>query len=345
MKKTGLLASIALIAAFAAGGPRAEAAELHLYVWSGELPQEVVDDFAAKTGTKVTVDTFDSNETLIAKLEGGASGYDLIEPSQYAVQILGKKGLVEELDHGKIPNISNLSDAFKNVSYDPGNKYSVPYIWGTTGFAYNTDCVKEPITSWKALWDEKYSGRIYMLDNMLAAYIAGLQYVGAHAGTTNADEIAKATDALIAQKRVLGGYNSTNFADLVSSGEACIAQGWNGNFAQAAASNPKVKYVLPDEGGTMWVDGFSIVKNAANKDAAYAFIDYINQPEVAAKAAQLSKSATVIPAAKAMLPKEIAENSAIYPSDERLKKADFILDLGDAMKLYQDGWTKVKAAQ
>lgn len=345
MRKSGLLASIAMVAAIAAGGARAEAGELHLYVWSGELPQEVVDDFASKTGTKVTVDTFDSNETLIAKLEGGASGYDLIEPSQYAVQILGKKGLVEELDHAKMPNINNLSDAFKSVSYDPNNKYSVPYIWGTTGFAYNTDCVKEPISSWKALWDEKYSGRIYMLDNMLAAYIAGLQVSGAHAGTTNPDEIAKATDALIKQKKLLGGYNSTNFADLVASGEACIAEGWNGNFSQAAASNPKVKYVLPDEGGTMWVDGLSIVKSAANKDAAYAFIDYISQPEVAAKAAKLSKSATVIPAAKALLPKEIAENAAIYPSDERLKKADFILDMGDAMKLYQDGWTKVKAAQ
>lgn len=345
MKKSALLASIALVAAFAANIGFAQAAELHIYAWSGELPQEVVDDFAAKTGTKVTVDTFDSNETLVAKLESGAAGYDLIEPSQYAVQILAKKGLIEELDHTKLANLKNLSDAFQAVSYDPGNKFSVPYIWGTTGFAYNTDCVTEPVTSWKALWDEKYSGRIYMLDNMLAAYIAGLQVTGSRAGTTNPEEIAKATDALIKQKVVLGGYNSTNFADLVASGEACIAQGWNGNFAQAAASNPKVKYVLPDEGGTMWVDGFSVVKAAANKDAAYAFIDYMNQPEVAAKAATLSKSATVIPAAKAMLPKEIAENTAIYPSDERLKKADFILDMGDAMKLYQDGWTKVKAAQ
>lgn len=345
MRKLGLMVAIILAATFGAVQVRAQAAELHLYVWSGQLPQEVVDDFAAKTGTKVTVDTFDSNETLIAKLEGGASGYDLIMPSQYAVHILGKKGLVEELDHSKIPNIRNLSDAFKSVSYDPGNKYSVPYVWGTTGFAYNTDCVKEPITSWKALWDERYSGRIYMLDNMLAAYIAGLQYVGADAGTTNPDEIAKATDALIAQKRMLGGYNSTNFAELVASGEACIAQGWSGNFAQAAASNPKIVYVLPDEGGTMWVDGFSIVKGAANMDAAYAFIDYMNQPEVAAKAAQISKSATVIPAAKALLPKEITENPATYPSEEQIKRADFILDLGEAMKLYQDGWIRVKAAQ
>ena len=345
MKKSNLLVTLATAAVIAAMGTSAQAAELHIYAWSGELPQEIVDDYAAKTGTKVTVDTFDSNETLVAKLEGGASGYDLIEPSQYAVQVLAKKGLIEELDHAKVPNISNLSDAFKAVSYDPGNKYSVPYIWGTTGFAYNTDCVKEPISSWKAPWDEKYAGRVYMLDNMLAAYIAGLQVVGARAGTTNPDEIAKATDALIAQKKILGGYNSTNFADLVASGEACIAQGWNGNFAQAAATNPKVVYVLPDEGGTMWVDGFSIVKGAANKDAAYDFINYINDPDVAAKAATLSKSATVIPAAKAKLPKEIAENGAIYPSDERLKKADFILDMGDAMKLYQDGWTKVKVAQ
>lgn len=336
-----LLASVSLIA-FASG---ASAAELNIYAWSGEVPQEIVDDFAKETGITVTFDTYDSNETMMAKLSAGASGYDLIEPSQYTVQVLAKQGLLKELDHAKIPNLGNLGAPFKDVSYDPGQKWSVPYIWGTTGFAYNEDCVKTPPTSWKALWDPQYEGRIYMLDNMLAAYIAGLQVNGFKAGTTTPAEIEKATQSLIDQKKVLGGYNSTNFGDLVASGEACIVQGWNGSIAQVMATNPKVKYVVPDEGGSMWIDGFAIPSSAKNVEEAYKFIDYITRPDVAAKAANLSKSATVIDKAKELLPKEVVENAAIYPAEDKLMKADFILDVGDATKLYQDGWTKVKTAQ
>jgi spermidine/putrescine transport system substrate-binding protein len=336
-----LLASVSLIA-FASG---ASAAELNIYAWSGEVPQEIVDDFAKETGITVTFDTYDSNETMMAKLSAGASGYDLIEPSQYTVQVLAKQGLLKELDHAKIPNLGNLGTPFKDVSYDPGQKWSVPYIWGTTGFAYNEDCVKTPPTSWKALWDPQYEGRIYMLDNMLAAYIAGLQVNGFDAGTIKPEEIEKATQSLIEQKKVLGGYNSTNYGDLVASGEACIVQGWNGSVAQVMATNPKVKYVVPDEGGSMWIDGFAIPSSAKNVEEAYKFIDYIMRPDVAAKAANLSKSATVIDKAKELLPKDVVENTAIYPPEDKLMKADFILDVGDATKLYQDGWTKVKTAQ
>src|SRR5262245_39342431 len=179
------------IAAFAVPSGSLSAEELHIYAWADELPDEIIQDFQKETGIEVTVDTFDSNESLIAKLEAGATGYDLVNPSQYAVQILAKKNLVIELDHSKIANHGNISPVFQNVSYEPGNKYSIPYIWGTTGLAYNSECTGEPVTSWKAFWDEKYKGRIYMLDNMLAAYIAALQYNGFDANSSNPDEINK----------------------------------------------------------------------------------------------------------------------------------------------------------
>lgn len=327
------------------GASGALAEQLNIYAWSGELPEEVVDDFSEETGIDVTFDTFDSNESLIAKLEAGAAGYDIVNPSQYAVQILAKKGLIEELDHSKIPNRGNLSEVFQNISYDAGNKYSIPYVWGTTGLAYNAECVTEPVTSWKALWDEQYAGRIYMLDNMLAAYIAGLQVNGFDANTTNPDEIAKATESLIEQKKILGGYNSTNFADLLASGEACLAESWSGSVLQVTAENPNVRYVLPEEGGTMWVDGYSIPKGAENVEAAYKFLDYLLRPEVAAKTTELTQTANTVAKSKELLPKELVENTAVYPPDELLAKADFILDLGEATKYYQDGWTKVKAAE
>ncbi|AMY70926.1 extracellular solute-binding protein [Frigidibacter albus] len=184
-----------------------------------------------------------------------------------------------------------------------------------------------------------------MLDNMLAAYIAGLQVNGFSANSSDPAEIERATETLIAQKPLLAGYNSTNFADLVSSGEACIVESWSSSVLQAIADNPDVVYVLPEEGGTMWIDGYSVLKDAPNKDAAYKFLSYILRPEVAAKTTELTKTATVVSGSKALLPPEIANNSAIFPDEATIANADFILDLGEAMKFYQDGWTKVKAAQ
>lgn len=332
------------VLALVAASP-AWAEDLRIFGWANEMPDEVLADFEAETGITVTFDTFDSNESMIAKLDAGGAGYDLVNPSQYAVQVLINRGTVVELDHSKIDTYGKIAPAFNAVSYDPGNKYSIPYVWGTTGLAYNKTCVDAPITSWTALFDEKYKGRVYMLDNMLAAYIAGLQINGFSANTSDPAEIEKATETLIAQKPMLAGYNSTNFADLVSSGEACIVQSWSSSVLQAIESNPDVVYVLPEEGGTMWIDGYAILSDAPNPDAAYKFLSYILRPEVAAKTTELTKTATVVTEAKALLPEAIANNSAIFPSEETIAKADFILDLGDAMKFYQDGWTKVKAAQ
>jgi spermidine/putrescine transport system substrate-binding protein len=341
-----IIIAICLITALvtALAGCQQKPEELHLYAWSDELPQDVIDDFTKETGIVTTMDTFDSNETLIAKMEAGATGYDLVQPSQYAVPILTTKGLIQEIDHSKLKNYNEIGTVFQNISFDPGNKTSIPYLWGTTGFAYNDTCVKEPITSWKALWDPQYSGRIYMLDNMLAAYIAGLQVNGYHANSTDKNEIEIATQSLIEQKAVLGGYNSTNFPDLIASGEACIVEAWSGNVLQVMNENPNVHYVIPDEGGSMWVDNFAIPAGAKNLDAAYQFIDYVLRPEVAAKVTELTKIATAVDASKALLPPEIANNQAVFPPAERLAKADFIVFLGDAMNYYQDGWTRVKAA-
>ncbi len=343
MKTTHLRLACSVLALVAAVPAWAE--DLRIFGWANEMPDEVLADFEAETGIAVTFDTFDSNESMIAKLDAGGAGYDLVNPSQYAVQILASRGTILELDHAKIETYDKIGPSFKEVSYDPGNKYSIPYVWGTTGLAYNKTCVDAPITSWKSLFDEKYKGRVYMLDNMLAAYIAGLQINGFSANTSDPAEIEKATESLIAQKPMLAGYNSTNFADLVSSGEACIVQSWSSSVLQAIETNPDVVYVLPEEGGTMWIDGYSILKDAPNPDAAYKFLSYILRPEVAAKTTELTKTATVVAESRALLPEGMANNSAIFPDDKTIANADFILDLGDAMKFYQDGWTKVKAAQ
>ncbi|MEV7284797.1 spermidine/putrescine ABC transporter substrate-binding protein [Streptomyces sp. NPDC093252] len=319
--------------------------ELNIYAWAGEIPDTVVKKFEQETGIKVTLDTFDSNETMTAKLSSGSAGYDLVEPSQYSVQQLIGQQLIEPLDHSRIKGLDNLADKFRDPSYDPGNKYSIPWIWGTTGFAYNDTCIPSA-TSWKTLFDAQYKGKVYMLDNMLAAYIAGLQVTGSRATSTDEGEIKAATDALTDQKKILAGYNSTNYPQLLSTGQACAAQAWSGTaMAKVVAANPNVHYVLPEEGGSIWTDGLSIPKGAKNTDAAYQFINYLLQPEIAAMATDDGGSASTNAKARDFVKdKKALENPAVYASDEAIAKADFLLDPGKAMTHFQQGWTKVKAS-
>lgn len=354
MKKMPLIAATAVAAlaltGCSGGGNGASdgpSTELNVYAWAGEIPDTVYAKFTEETGIKVNVDNFDSNETMIAKLAAGNSGYDLIEPSQYAVQQLVGQDLLEKIDYEQVEGFENIGATFLDPSYDPDNAYSVPWVWGTTGLLYNSTCTGgEEITSWKSLFDDSYQGKTYMLDNMLAAYIAGLQVNGFDADSTDEAEIKKATQSLIDQKPMLAGYNSTNYYDLVASGDACIAEAWGGtNSAKVVAENDDVHYVIPEEGGSMWVDGLSIPKGVKHSDAAYKFINFLLQPEVAAMATNDGGLASPNTAAlEHITDKGLTENAAVYPSDEQLKNADFIVDPGAAMQFYQDGWTRVKAS-
>jgi spermidine/putrescine transport system substrate-binding protein len=345
------VATVTALVATGCGGSGSDSAsggggkELNIYAWAGEIPETVVKKFEQETGIEVTLDTFDSNETMTAKLSSGSAGYDLVEPSQYSVQQLIGQKLIQPLDHARIKGLDNLADKFRDPSYDPGNKYSVPWIWGTTGFAYNDKCVPEA-KSWKTLFDEKYKGKVYMLDNMLAAYIAGLQVTGSRATSTDEGEIKAATEALTKQKKMLAGYNSTNYPQLLSTGQACAAQAWSGTaMAKVVAANPNVHYVLPEEGGSIWTDGLSIPKGAKNTDSAYAFINFLLRPEIAAMATDDGGSASTNARAREHIKdKKALENPAVYASDAAIEKADFLLDPGTAMQHFQQGWTKVKAS-
>jgi spermidine/putrescine transport system substrate-binding protein len=319
--------------------------KLNIYAWDGEIPDSVVTKFEDETGIDVTIDTFDSNETMISKLAAGASGYDIVEPSQYAVQQLISQNLIQELDHSEIDGLDNLGEKWRTAEFDPDNAHSVPWVWGTTGIAYNDQCVDEAPTSWKALWDPQYKGKIYMLDNMLAAYIAGLQINGYSAASTDQDEIEKATDSLIEQKSLLAGYNATNYPDLLDSGQACIAEAWGGTtMAKVLDSNPHVHYVLPEEGGTLWTDTFAIANDAPNLANAYKWLSFTLQPEIAALVSNDGGMATPNEAAMDDVKPEMLKNTAIYQPADAIANSDFILDPGKAMQYFQQGWTKVKAS-
>ncbi|MFT4044580.1 MAG: spermidine/putrescine ABC transporter substrate-binding protein [Gordonia sp. (in: high G+C Gram-positive bacteria)] len=323
-----------------------DASTLHVYAWAGEIPDTVTKAFTKETGIKVKIDTFDSNETMISKLAAGNSGYDVVEPSQYAVQQLVGQHLIEPLDHSKLTGLDNLASTFTDPSYDHGLAHSVPWVWGTTGILYNQKCTGKPIDSWSALWDSAYKGKIYLLDNMLAAYIAGLQVLGHHANSTKESEIDAATKKLQEQKPLLAGYNSTNYADLIAQGQACVAEAWGGSStAKVVESNPDVKYVLPKEGGSLWTDGLAIAAGSSNAAAAYKFINFTLRPEIAALATDDGSMASVNEAAKAKITKtNLLNNTAVYAPATQAANADFILDPGSAMKYFQQGWTKIKSS-
>ncbi|MFT4082932.1 MAG: spermidine/putrescine ABC transporter substrate-binding protein [Nocardioides sp.] len=346
------LAAVTLLSLSACGSSGGSASSdtdtgtLAIYAWAGEIPDAVINGFEKETGIKVTVDTFDSNETMISKLAAGNSGYDVVEPSQYAVQLMVQRNLLEKIDHAKLKGFGNLAAKFKNPSFDPGNQYSLPWAWGTTGILYNESCTGAPVTGWSDMWNAKYKGKIYMLDNMLSAYIAGLQVLGLKATTTSKSDIAKATDKMLAQKPLLAGYNSDNYADLVGSGDACIAEAYSGSVsAKAVAANPKVHYVIPSEGGTLWTDSFSIVQGTDNESGAYKWLNYTLRPAVAAELTDDAQLASVNTAAMAKVKDQsLVKNAAIYAPAADLTKSEFIIDPGKAMTYFQDGWTRIRAS-
>ena len=230
-----------------------ETTELNIYGWSGEIPESIIKDFETETGVTVTFDTFDSNESMVTKLQSGATGYDLVNPSQYAVQQLAGLKLIQELDHSMLPSLGNVPESFQQAEYDPGNRWSVPVMWGTTAMAYNTKYINDDLDSWAALTDPKYKGKIMMLDNMLAAYIPALQANGYDAGSTVKAEVDVATQWLMDQKPLLQGYNATNNAQLLAQGQVWVELAWNSQIV-AAHEGQSGDQVRPAEGRLLLLD-------------------------------------------------------------------------------------------
>jgi spermidine/putrescine-binding protein len=348
-----LLAAAALVAACGGGkpAPQAEApakpadpGKLNIYIWSAYLPQEVIDKFAAQTGVKVNFDLYDSNEALLEKLQSGVADYDLVVPSDYMVKILIAEKLIQPIDHAKLPNIKNLDPRFLDKKFDPQNRYSLPYFWGTTGFGYDKKKVKGPVDSWNVLFDPKYKGRILMLDDVREVFGVALKSMGHSLNTTDPAILKQAAEKLKKQKRLVKTYNSGDFANILAAGDVDIAHGYNGQLAEVVAKEPeRLAYVVPKEGGTFWMDNVAIPAKARNVENAYRFLDYIMQAEVNAEIVNGVSYASANVPAKQFIKPEILDDPAIYPSDDVLSRCEFIEDVGDATTLLDQYWTEIKA--
>jgi spermidine/putrescine-binding protein len=341
-----LLVVVAACGSTGGGGEQELAKELHVYNWSEYIDPEIYADFEEEFGVKVIEDTFASNEDLLAKLQAGATGYDLIVPSDYMVAIMIELDLLAELNYDNLPNFENIDERFKDPPYDPGNKYSVPYQWGTTGIGYNTDLFEEAPDSWAYLFDpavaSQYAGRISMLNDSREVLGAALKYLGYSVNSTNEQELEQAKQVLVQQKEWVAAYDSDGFEDLLAAGEVDIGHGWSGDYFTAATEAPQVWYVIPKEGGVLWTDNLAIPKTAPSQYTAEAFINYLMRPEVAAKVTNYTWYASPNKAAEEFISAEILEEPAIYPPQEVMDRLEFLRDVGEATAIYDRSWTEIK---
>jgi len=342
------VALLSLILTAACQGSGGKTTELHLYNWSEYIDPEIFDAFEAETGIKVVEDTFSSNEELLAKIQAGAAGYDLIVPSDYMVEIMISEGLLAELNHDNIPNIANLSTLFQNPPYDPGLQYCIPYQWGTTGIGYNSDYFDEAPDSWAYLFDpalaSDYSGEMTMLNDSREVIGAALKYLGYSLNTTDEAQLEEAKQLLIAQKPFVFSYDSDQFEDLIAADEVLLGHGWSGDYFAAAVEDERIWYVIPKEGAVVWADNMCIPKTSKNNEAAEMFINFILEPENAATITNFTWFGSPVEAANEFIDPEILEEPAIYPPPEVMARLEWIQDVGDATPIYERIWTEIKAA-
>jgi len=341
------LAAMAALAAAGCGGASEGARgarRLNVYIWTNYLPAEVVSGFEHRTGVRVEVDTYSSNEALLEKLQSGVADYDLVVPSDYMVQVLAPQRLLRPLDRRRLPGFANLDPRLLDRKFDPGNRFSIPYLWGTTGIGYDRLKVSGPVDSWGALFDPRYAGRILMLDDMREAFGAALLLAGRSINERDPATLRRAAATLQAQKRLVRTYNSADFANLLAAGDVDLAQGWNGELAKVVAQDPRrFAYVVPKEGGTLWIDSLAIPSTARHLDAAYAFLAYLLEPPVAARVASGVRYATANRTARQLLAPAIRDDPAVYPPPAVLDRCELIEDLGATTPLLDRLWTEVKA--
>ena len=322
---------------------------LYYYNWADYVNPETYKAFTSETGVKIKKDFFVSNEELQAKLQGGARGFDLAAPTGYMVQILADAGLLEELDHSQLPTVAKTIDPrFQKLPYDPQDKFSVPKDWGTTGFMYRSDLVKEKPTTWREFVDlakGPYSGKVTVLDGIPECVGSMLVMLGYSFNSEDDGEIEEAKQELIDLKPHLLAITSTEYKQMLIGGKAVMSLGWNGDGAAVAAKKP-AEYVVAEEGGEFWVDAYVIPTGAKNPTAAHAWIDYVYDPEHNALETEYTYYGSPLKRdlLKPVIDKKVFANDDVFPAEDTLENLEPNSVSPEGTKLRDRAWTEFKAA-
>ncbi len=332
-----LLCLVILNSCDSKGGP-----QLHMLTWSGYLQPEVIEDFEEKYQCRVVIDTYDSNESMYAKLTLGASHYDLIFPSNYFLELLNERGMLQTVDYSKIPNGKNLDPRYMKKLGPDLQALGVPYTTTSAGIGYRKDKMQNPIDSWGVFGNPAYKGRMTMLNDMRETLGAALLFLGYKANTTDPAEITEAADLLITWKKNLAKFENEQYKSGIASSEYLVIQGYNGDILQVIRENPKIGFVYPKEGITITFDFIAIPKASQNPELSYLFINYLLEPDVAYEHMEFSSFFSPNTAAYPLLPEELRENPAFFMPESVLEKAELIRYLGVQGKLYNRAWDRVK---
>lgn len=325
----------------------AEPAVLHLYIWSEYIDTQTVKDFEARNNCKVAIDLFESNEQMIAKLQaGGLSQYDLVVPSGFVIPSMVQLGLLQKLDHSKIPNLANLRPMFRAEAFDSGNVYSATYQWGTVGLVYNRKMLPDFKPSWASVLKPAGKSPFIFLDAEREMLGSVLKYLGKSVNTLDKSDLEAASKALLEAKKnpnFVGFEADVGGKNKVVAGTAAVAVAFNGDGVKGMNENPDLAFVNPVEGGVMWADNLAIPAKAPNPDLAHKFINHILDAKVGAQLSNYTQYATPNAASVPFIDSAALANPAIYPDSATLAKYEGVTDLGKDGRLYSETWKIVKS--
>ena len=334
----------------------ADGGELYVYNWGEYIDEDVISQFEDETGITVVYDLFETNEEMYPVIEAGAVNYDVVCPSDYMIQKMRENDLLAELNFDNIPNIDQIDPAYMEMSqaFDPENKYSVPYCWGTVGILYNTKLLDElgvpAPTKWADLWDERLSGEILMQDSVRDAFMVALKKDGYSMNSESKDELEQAKQELIDQKPLVQAYVIDQVRDKMIGGEAAVGVIYSGEMlyiqdeVASLGLDYDLEYVIPEEGTNLWLDSWVIPKNAKNKENAEKWIDFMCRPEIAKANFEYITYPTPNKGAFELLDEDMQNNKAVFPDIDSLKDSEVYQYLGDDTDaIYNELWKEVKA--
>lgn len=318
-----------------------------VYNWGEYIDPEIIDLFEEETGIDVIYEEFETNEIMYPKIQSGAIAYDVVCPSDYMIQRMIENDLLAEINYDHIPNLKYIGDNYMKMSrqFDPENKYSVPYLWGTVGILYNKKMVDEPVESWGILWDKKYEDSILMQDSVRDAFAVALKYLGYSLNSTDLDELEAAKNLLIEQKPLVQAYVIDQVRDKMIGGEAALGVIYSGEALYCQQENPDLDYVIPKEGTNIWIDSWVIPKNAKNVENAEAFINFLCRPDIAKMNFDYITYSIPNTAGRDLIEDESLRNSPIaFPDDSKLENCETFRFLGDDNDaLYNRLWREIKS--
>ncbi|HSZ54147.1 MAG TPA: spermidine/putrescine ABC transporter substrate-binding protein [Tepidisphaeraceae bacterium] len=322
------------------GCDRRQTPSLNLFAWSEYVPQEVIEGFTKETGVKVNYETYDSNEAMITKLSQGSTRYDLIQPSEYAVENLIRRNMLEPLGESQIPNTKNLDEAYRNPSYDPGLKYSRPYMAGTVGIVVNSDIVKDPIRGFADVFQPKYRGRIVAVNDDREIVSWAFDVLKIPINDVTPANLQKARPLIKSWLSLVKVFDSDNPRAPLLSGDCDIGVVYSGDAAKLYEQNHKFRYILPEEGAHQFVDSLCIPRGAAHKEAAEQFINYILRPEVSKIISDKFPYTNPNAEARKLSSKEQLDNPASYP---RAGHVEVFHDIGPATQQISAMMTELRS--